>query len=170
MKNGICEVCGSIHKVQRYKNEIALCNKHYMQMLRNGKIKQHSRNDPNDIIVKKDHAEIVLYNKNGDESARALIDIEDIEKVRQFKWYTHNKRKYVVSINNSKVQNYNGLKRLALHRLILNPPDNMVIDHINHNILDNRKSNLKICTQKENCNNKQNAKIKNAILASKERG
>ena len=38
----------------------------------------------------------------------------------------------------------------------MNPPDNLVVDHRNHNGLDNRKQNLKVCTQKENMQNLRN--------------
>lgn len=41
----------------------------------------------------------------------------------------------------------------SLHREIMNPPKGMVVDHKNHNKLDNRRCNLRICTQAENLRN-----------------
>ena len=42
-----------------------------------------------------------------------------------------------------------------IHRMIMNPPKGKVVDHINKNTLDNRRSNLRICTQQNNtCNQK----------------
>lgn len=42
------------------------------------------------------------------------------------------------------------IKNEAIHRIIMKPPDNMVVHHKNHNTLDNRKANLEIITQEEN--------------------
>jgi len=155
VKNGKCEICGSTNKVQRFKGEQALCGKHYLQMHRHGRIFNRTRKDKNEIVIKDDYAEIILYNMHGNETCRTLIDIEDIERVSKLKWYSHTERIYVVSVNSKDVKEItNGGKRLALHRYIMNPHDNMVIDHINHNVLDNRKINLRICTQKENCQNR----------------
>ena len=37
-----------------------------------------------------------------------------------------------------------------MHRLIMNPQKGKEIDHINRNKLDNRKSNLRICSKQQN--------------------
>jgi hypothetical protein len=42
---------------------------------------------------------------------------------------------------------------IRMHRLITNAPDGLMVDHINHDRLDNRRSNLRICTQSENMRN-----------------
>lgn len=41
-------------------------------------------------------------------------------------------------------------KGYYMHRLIMNPPAGMVIDHINRDKLDNRRLNLRVCTQSQN--------------------
>ncbi len=44
-------------------------------------------------------------------------------------------------------------KTQLLHRLIMNPPADMVVDHIDRNPLNNSRENLRICTNRENsCN------------------
>ena len=47
----------------------------------------------------------------------------------------------------------NGNTGLRLHRFIMNAPKGKVVDHINHNKLDNRKCNLRVCTQSQNTMN-----------------
>jgi hypothetical protein len=42
----------------------------------------------------------------------------------------------------------------CLHRLIMNEPKNVTIDHINRNKLDNRRENLRLATISQNCANK----------------
>lgn len=46
-------------------------------------------------------------------------------------------------------------KHISLHRTLMNPPDDMVVDHINGNGLDNRRVNLRICTRAQNNHNKK---------------
>ena len=49
-------------------------------------------------------------------------------------------------------------KLLRMHRVIVNPPDDMQVDHINGNKLDNRRCNLRIVTQQQNQFNRTRAK------------
>lgn len=44
-------------------------------------------------------------------------------------------------------------REITMHRMIMNTPKGMDTDHINHDSLDNRRSNLRICTHVENCHN-----------------
>ena len=77
-----------------------------------------------------------------------LIDDEDYEKVKDYRWYVvvDEDRRYVRA-HEKKSENYS---KVRLHRLIMNYSGNMFVDHINGNGLDNRKENLRICTNSEN--------------------
>lgn len=44
---------------------------------------------------------------------------------------------------------------ILLHRFITNTAKGMVVDHINKNTLDNRKSNLRVVTQSQNAMNQK---------------
>lgn len=76
------------------------------------------------------------------------IDSEDLDKVSKFKWH--------VSSTGYAVWRgvIDGKKRtIRMHRLITDCPRGLVVDHINHDRLDNRRSNIRICTVKDNMRN-----------------
>jgi hypothetical protein len=118
------------------------CRKHNRQLFLYGKILPLTIRDTNEIILKENHAEIVLRNIKNKETGRCLIDLEDVEKCKQYKWRM-SKDQYV---GNHKVK--------SIHKFLLDVPDpKMVVDHINHNTLDNRKENLRKCSCSENSRN-----------------
>lgn len=69
----------------------------------------------------------------------AIIDDEDYEKVAKNKWSFH--------YNGYAVR---GKPQISMHRFVLDAPRGMEVDHINGNKLDNRKSNLRFATRKQN--------------------
>jgi hypothetical protein len=76
----------------------------------------------------------------------AIVDEEDYAELSKYKWHYNKKNKHV----RLGIRKYTS-KTLYMHRELLKTDSN--IDHINHNTLDNRKSNLRICTQADNCKN-----------------
>jgi hypothetical protein len=51
-------------------------------------------------------------------------------------------------------------KRWFLHRYLLNPQGKEQVDHIDGDTLNNKRSNLRICSQRENCINARPMKTK----------
>jgi len=83
----------------------------------------------------------------------ALVDDEDYEELSKHNWYAHVSRHSVYACRHvgDKVNGKGHLVRM--HRQIMGDPVEFVIDHINHNGLDNRKENLRICTLSQNSQN-----------------
>jgi hypothetical protein len=52
----------------------------------------------------------------------------------------------------------NDIKIVRLHRLIMNAPDGVLVDHRNGNSLDNRRSNLRLATRTQNAYNARKRK------------
>lgn len=77
-----------------------------------------------------------------------LIDSEDFEYLNQWKWYYASPGYAARDIGGRKNK-----KRILMHRLLNKTPNDLVTDHINHNKLDNRKSNLRTVTQRQNTYN-----------------
>lgn len=97
-------------------------------------------------IIEKEEYNILLINSPKYGNIKVFIDKEDTPKVLDIHWGIDKDR-------HGKFYVRNRYKNLRLHRLVMECPEDKVIDHINHNTLDNRKSNLRICTISENnCN------------------
>lgn len=79
----------------------------------------------------------------------AIVDEADYELLIQHKWcasWCEKMKGYVaVSRIGGRVQ--------LMHRYLLNAPSMLVVDHRNHNTLDNRRRNLRLCAQRQNMAN-----------------
>lgn len=83
----------------------------------------------------------------------ATIDVADLEFIMKLKW-----RLRLDSTINSIYAVASGKNGIKMHRYIMNAPTGMVVDHKNGDGLDNRRSNLRICTQGKNSLNRRKNK------------
>jgi len=77
----------------------------------------------------------------------AIIDSNDFNEIAKYRWFlkpskttSYATRKFTINSKTFYVK---------MHRQITKCPDDKVVHHINHNPLDNRKSNLLVVTAKE---------------------
>lgn len=87
-----------------------------------------------------------------------VVDDEDFLSLSKYKWSTCEKRKgYFYAVRSTTVSNGKQLM-VYMHRQLMNFPVILQVDHINHNPLDNRKSNLRLVTHKQNNYNSSKSK------------
>ena len=135
------------------------CWRHYRQVKRYGKLQyigELHRMCVNEYEFHDDGCHMLFHDSHGDTFGYALIDPIDYIKVKDYKWTLSEWENGYLDIRN-------GNNGLALSRLIMDTPDDLVCDHINGNRLDNRRSNLRNCTQMENCWNRHAAQINNKL-------
>ncbi len=88
-----------------------------------------------------------------------ILDEEDYYKYGGYKWILGGCKKKFYAMGSIKDKK-GEIKRVNLHRLIMNPPDNLLVDHRNCDSLDNRRANLRLATRAQNCCNKGKTKLK----------
>lgn len=89
------------------------------------------------------------------------FDLEDYDLIKNFCWREEKKGYLRTSVITNGEE-----KQIILHRLIMNLSNEkkLFVDHINHNVYDNRKQNLRIVTNTQNIqNSKPNSKNKTGI-------
>lgn len=86
-----------------------------------------------------------------------LIDTDQLEKINSFSgtWCAvKDSKSELIYVRGDHVRN--GCRKvIPLHRFIMQTPKELVVDHINHDPLDNRKINLRNVTRKQNAQNRK---------------
>jgi hypothetical protein len=79
----------------------------------------------------------------------AVVDSDDYQNLSRYDWHLlETKGKcYAAMFDEGKI--------LSMHRFIMNAPKGRIVDHRNHESLDNRKANLRFATHSQNCCNKK---------------
>ena len=86
----------------------------------------------------------------------AIVDDEDYAFLNQWKWCLRYNQGLEYAIRSEYVRlGVNRYKKwkVYMHRVVNNTPDGLQTDHINHNGLDNRSSNLRTVTNQQNAFN-----------------
>lgn len=80
-----------------------------------------------------------------------IVDQKDFRRLSAFSW----------TVARAKHTNYARSSQTGqpMHRYLLDAPRGSVVDHVNGNGLDNRRSNLRICTRAENLQNRRKHKV-----------
>ena len=133
-KNGGCKIYG-----------VYYCNPCYQRIYHYGSPVPRKRKSTNTFTVVGENLVITL--KNG---IKYYADAEDKELLEKYSWCRAATGYAVANIN---------YKVTKMHRYIMGITEpNILVDHKNRNIYDNRKENLRICTRAENCRNKSVSK------------
>ena len=90
--------------------------------------------------------------KLGNDINTTLVDDEDYEILNQHKWHNN------IGYARTDIKDGNKWFGKLMHRLIMNVPIKMEVDHIDRNGLNNQKSNLRIVTHQQNSMNSKKQK------------
>lgn len=135
-----CSFCGEFKTGANYQGKF-YCNKHWQRMYYRGtpyprEYESRSKFEQTDEYCK-------VTTSRG---AEILVDAEDYEKVKQHSWCISKTGYPVARMDDGRV--------VKLTRFLLNVTNpKLVVDHINGDPFDNRKVNLRICTNAENARN-----------------
>jgi hypothetical protein len=84
------------------------------------------------------------------------VDESDLDLIVDTPWHTNTAGKRRATGARG---HFNGSKKM-LHDVLMNPPKGMEVDHINHDVFDNRRCNLRVCAPEDNAQNHKPRKNK----------
>lgn len=83
----------------------------------------------------------------------AQVDDWWFEELNQYRWYAQKHRDTFYAERKSTLSSGKQIT-IKMHRIIMNTPDNLDVDHRDHNGLNNQEHNIRNCTNQQNCMNR----------------
>lgn len=141
----ICECCGSAFKAARSRVEKGTAR--YCSM--------KCRRGMNEVRIDGDTAYVYLTGRDNKVKAVAKIDAADVPKLQEFG------KRWSASWLPA-AQQFRAVTRLPtglifMHRWLTDAPGGVEVDHINHDMLDNHRDNLRFTTRSQNMQNRRKA-------------
>ena len=90
----------------------------------------------------------------------AIVDPYDYDYLRRFKWRLNRSNRTFYAFRTVSRGPLFRPQVIWMHHEILPPPDGLLVDHRNHNGLNNRRENLRLATPAENIQNARKTRLK----------
>lgn len=88
----------------------------------------------------------------------AIVSQEDYRRVSRYSWYVHRSRGSQRKPGQPYARASIKGKKVYLHRFVMDAPDDMQVDHLNHQTLDCRRENLEVVCHVTNNHRRRNVK------------
>ncbi len=108
-------------------------------------LKKNKEIEHNNQEISRDEKGNAIIYLNKDKTKYTIVDDDLWHELSKYSWYLRYDNYIVCKINS---------KMVRMHRYILNAPKELNVDHIDNNPLNNKKENLRLCSQSQNCFNK----------------
>lgn len=135
-----CSCCGLFASGAHYQGKF-YCNKHWLRLYYHGTTELQGRKIRSKFEVVGDVCKITTSR-----GVELIVDATDYEKVKEYSWCISKTGYPVARMKDGRV--------IKLTRFLLEPQNpKLVVDHINGDPFDNRRVNLRICTNAQNSRN-----------------
>ena len=154
-----CELCGSAVGVcLNAKTNKYLCQMHRSRVSRGVDPSYRTIADENNVITNGNSSRMELYDENSNVVCYTTVDTKYVPILKEHKWGIYKSKGKSNTYVGSRIDG----KYIGLHRFLCSidksVDKNLVVDHINGDTLDNRMSNLRVCTTQQNSMNCKRSK------------